>query len=146
MRAIIIALGLVVLAIGTATAAPSGVYVTLAAGTHAQLDSSERIAHVELIRRGLANHSALEGRNVDVTITKLLVSFVGNEVEIVAELGFVLSTANDQIVSIGNQTSKLRIARRSYNASKLQQLRRDVIEEALTDLRRKLRAIAARTV
>jgi uncharacterized cupredoxin-like copper-binding protein len=143
MRAIVVAVGLVVLAMGVAEATPQrGVYVTMAAN----VDHAERAAHVDAIKRGLANHSALENRNFDVNVGKLSVTIVGNEVEIVAELSFVLSTAGDRIVSVGSQTAKLRVARRQFHASKLPALRREVIENALVDLRRKLRAHAARTV
>jgi hypothetical protein len=146
MRAALqIALGLVVLAMGVATAAPRtgpGVYVTL---TTASIDDAERTAHVDTIKRGLANHSALENRHVDVTVNRISVTHIGNEVEIVAELTFVLSTTGDHIVSFGNQIAKVRMPRRQFHANKLPALRHEVIDNALVDLRRKLRAFAART-
>jgi hypothetical protein len=145
MRGTIIAVGLVVLAMGVATAEPRtepGVYVTMASPS---IDGAERVAHVDTIRRGLTNHSALINRQIDVTINRMSLTYIRNEVEIVVELNFVLSTSGDQIVSFGNQTARLLIPRSQFNVNKLSALRGEVIENALGDLRRKLRTFAART-
>jgi len=102
------------------------------------IDAGERLAHANLIRHAL-QVSWIDDKHVDVHVSRLTVDYVGNTVEVVAVLGFVLSTTGDQMASIGHQTAKLVLPRSQVTARKLPGLRREVIQSALGDLLRKLR-------
>ena len=141
MRTSGIAVLLLVASASLAHAAP-GVFVTVSQQTSIE-DNSERAGHVDAIRRTLG--SAIDNKHLDITVNKLSVTIVGNQVEIVAELGFVLSTLGDQIQSFGTQTAKLTVPVRRYSPIKVPALRREAIDNALEDLLRKLRPRTTRT-
>jgi len=142
------ALAVLVLHAGAGHASPKtepGVFVRLST---TGMDEAERVVHTDIIRRAL-RVSWVQDKHVDVNVTRLSVTYVGNAVEIVAELGFVLSStggAGDRMASIGCQTAKLVLPRSQVNARKLPGLRREVIQSALGDLVRKLRPRVIPTV
>ena len=142
-------MGLVVLAcvVASAPAAaetkrPAGVFVTLTQVT----DEAERTGHIDLIRHRLAGCSHLENKHVDINVTRLRWVTVGASVEVQLELAFVVSNADNEIVSVANQTAKLVLAKAQFKESKLPVLRREVIDNAIGDLIVKLRRANARQV
>lgn len=120
----------------------AGVFVTLAQVTN----EAERASHIDVIRKRLGECSQLANKVIDVNVTRLSYVTVGTTVELQLELGFVLSTPSNEIVSMVNQTAKLVIPASRFKLDKLPALRREVIDSALGDLIVKLRRAAARNV
>jgi hypothetical protein len=120
----------------------AGVFVTLAQVTN----EAERASQIDVIRKRLGECSQLANKVIDVNVTRLSYVTVGTTVELQLELGFVLSTPSNEIVSMVNQTAKLVIPASRFKLDKLPALRREVIDSALGDLIVKLRRAAARNV
>ncbi len=142
-------MGLVVLACVVASAPlaraetkRAGVFVTLTQVG----DEAERTGHIDAIRHRLAGCSYLENKHVDINVTRLRWVTVGASVEVQLELAFVVSNADNEIVSVANQTAKLVLAKAQFKESKLPSLRREVIDNAIGDLIVKLRRANARQV
>lgn len=124
------------------TKRPAGVFVTLSQVT----DETERTSHIDVIRKRLRDCTQLANRVIDVNVTRLSYVTVGNTVELQLELGLVMSTPTNEIVSIANQTAKLVMPKAKFKLDKLPELRREVIDSALGELVLKLRRAAARNV
>jgi len=103
------------------------------------LDDSERSAHAETIKRAVA--PAVTDKHVDINVTQLSITTTdNNQIEVVAEIGFEVSTSHDEIASFGNQVAKITLPK--SRAGNLAQLRGDAIRCALEDLVRRLRHAA----
>lgn len=120
----------------------AGVFVTLSPVT----DEAERASHIDVIRKRLGDCSQLANKVIDVNVTRLSYVTVGATVELQLELGFVLSTPNNEIVSMANQTAKLVLSKSKFRLDQLPALRREVIDSALGTLIVKLRRATARNV
>lgn len=120
----------------------AGVFVTLSPVT----DEVERASHIDVIRKRLGDCSQLANKVIDVNVTRLSYVTVGATVELQLELGFVLSTPNNEIVSMANQTAKLVLSKSKFKLDQLPALRREVIDSALGTLIVKLRRATARNV
>lgn len=145
MAGVMVAVVVAVAGVRSVAAEPTrraGVFVTLSQVP----DEAERISHVEMIRKRLRECSQLANKVIDVNVTRLSYVTVGATVEVQLELGFVLSTANNEIVSVATQTAKLVMSRSRFKLHQLPALRREVIDSALGDLIVKLRRAAARNV
>lgn len=141
----LLVLACVVAGAGTASAEKRvpGVYVTLACPS---VDDTERTTHIDHIKTRLGASSLLENKHVDVNVTRLVWATNGNSVEVHVDLAFVMSTRNNEIVSVANQTAKLTMSKTQFREGKLPTLRREVIDNALGDLLVKLRRATARNV
>lgn len=123
-------------------ARPAGVFVTLSQVT----DQAERAGHIDAIRTRLGSCPQLANKVIDVNVTRLAYVTVGDTVELQLELGFVMSTPTNEIVSMANQTATLVLPKHKFKLGKLPMLRRDVIDSAVGSLIVKLRRAAARNV
>ncbi len=120
---------------------PAGVFVTLSEVT----DEAERTSH-DVIRKRLVDCAQLANKVIDVNVTRLSYVTVGNTIELQLELGLVMSTPNNEIVSIASQTAKLVLSATKFKLAKLPGLRRELIDSALGELVLKLRRAVARNV
>lgn len=124
------------------TARPAGVFVTISQVT----DQAERTGHIDAIRTRLGACSQLANKVIDVNVTRLTYVTVGETVEVQLELGFVMSTPTNEIVSMANQTATLVLSKHKFKLDKLPALRREVIDTAVGSLIVKLRRAVARNV
>lgn len=87
-----------------------------------------------------ASKYGLDGRNIDVIITKLDTKTVGSYIEIEAQLRIAISDERGKMLSFVSGGAKVSVKKANYDTSYLPQLRREALENAVKGLFDKLLA------
>lgn len=121
-----------------------------------KLDKKTRKLHGEIARTAMsgelkatqvvttvakdADKYGLDGRNIDVIITKLDTKTVGSYIEIEAQLRIAISDERGKMLSFVSGGAKISVKKATYDTSYLPQLRREALENAVKGLFDKLLA------
>jgi hypothetical protein len=117
-------------------------------------DAATRKQHAEIIKRALVDHLrddpsitsvagearrwSLDARYLDLSVTRLAATRVGNAFEIAAELRIAISDDSGKILSLLSGGAKVQVPAASFDARALPALRRDALDGAIRGMFDKL--------
>ncbi len=117
-------------------------------------DAATRKQHAEIIKRALldrlrddpsitsvaadARRWSLDARHLDLSVTRLAATRVGNVIEVGAELRIAISDDSGKILSLLSGGAKVQVPAASFDARTLPALRRDALDGAMRGMLDKL--------
>jgi hypothetical protein len=140
MRTMILGIWMLVICAPVAHASAPAIHVNI---RQAGIDDAERAFHTNALSRqmeALLRDTKLDVRTVDICVSKISIVIGTDKVTVSAEVRIVLSTKNDQILSVASGTARFDIDKRQYRPEKTRELRGQVLADALDGVGKRVRA------